>query len=76
LFLLTRCRSLELRVLAVDVLTASWKSFVGRFEIESALRSIARVRHYLLSGLWALVVVPWAPNLIAFRRVSSNFKRA
>jgi hypothetical protein len=28
------------------------------------------------SGLNALVVVPCAPNLIAFRRVSSNFERA
>jgi hypothetical protein len=29
-----------------------------------------------LPGLNAFVVVPWAPNLIAFRRVSSNFERA
>jgi len=28
------------------------------------------------AGLNAFVVVPWAPNLIAFRRVSSNFERA
>jgi len=27
-------------------------------------------------GLNAFTVVPWAPNLIALRRVSSNFERA
>jgi hypothetical protein len=68
---------LHLRVVAVDVLAGKPKEFlvVGAFEPVAA-GAINRFHHVLLSALYALTVVPWAPNLAALRRVSSNLERA
>ena len=68
---------LHLGVLAVDVLAREAKQLlvVVRFEAVAA-GAVERPHRVLLSGLNALTVVPCAPNLIAFRRVSSNFERA
>jgi hypothetical protein len=69
--------ALHLRVVAIHVLAGESEELfvVGAFEPVTA-GAIDRFHHVLLSALYALTVVPWAPNLAALRRVSSNLERA
>jgi hypothetical protein len=71
--------ALHVRVIPVDVLAGEEEELlvVGSLETVTA-RTIDCAHGYLLEpvGLWALTVVPCAPNLIALRRVSSNVERA
>jgi hypothetical protein len=69
--------ALHLRVVAVDVLAGEAEELlvVRAFESMSA-RAVDRSHDVFLSGLYACTVVPWAPNLTALRRVSSNLERA
>jgi hypothetical protein len=70
-------RSLHLRVVAVDVLSGEAEELLVVCSLESVSAwTVDRSHDPLLSGLYAFTVVPWAPNLTAFARVSSNFDRA
>jgi hypothetical protein len=64
-------------MVAVDVLAREAEDLVvvGSFEVMAAW-TLDRPHDLLLSGLYALTVVPRAPNFCALRRVSSNFDRA
>ena len=69
--------ALHLRMVALDVLAREPEELlvVVGFEMVAA-GALDRSHQVLLSGLYAFTVVPWAPNLTAFRRVPSNLERA
>src|SRR5207248_1262514 len=71
-------RPLHLRVVAVDVLAGEPEELLVVRTLQPMAAGAVDCTHrlYLLSGLYALTVVPLAPNFTALRRVSSNFERA
>ncbi len=70
-------RPLHLRVVAGDVLAREAEQLfvVGYLKPVSA-RTVDDSHDSLLSGLYALTVVPRAPNFSALRRVSAKVERA
>jgi len=70
-------RPLHLRVVAVDVLAREAEQLIVVVPLEPvSARTIDDSHDSLLSGLYALTVVPRAPNCSALRRVSSKDDRA
>jgi hypothetical protein len=54
--------------------TSATANLNPRFSLRRSV--VLRANYRATAGLWALVIVPRAPNFFALRRVSSNFERA